>query len=476
MYSLFLAGLSAFLLSFFLTPLLRNICVRLGCLDHPDDARKLHSHPIPRIGGVPILIACLAAWGILFLSPLQGAHLAIQALPLVWKLLPSFFLVFAIGLCDDLFGLRPWHKLLAESAAAGLACWAGVHANFGGHHLALWWSIPLTVIWLVGCTNAFNLIDGVDGLAAGVGLFATLTTLIAALLQSNYPLAIATVPLAGALLGFLRYNFNPATIFLGDSGSLSIGFLLGCYGIIWSQKSATLLGMTAPLMALSIPLLDTGISIVRRLLRGQPIFAGDRGHIHHRLLARGLTPRRVVLLLYGMCGVAATFSLLQSMMHNQYAGLVIVLFCAAAWLGVQHLGYVEFGMAGRLIVPRTFLRVLNAQLRLRTLEDALASAETIDQCWLAVRGASQDFGFVRISMRLDHQVFEETFGPPGTQPCWTLNVPLTPSEFVQLGHGFDSQVEPLVVSRLADILHRSLLPKLPTFQKSAVSVSSVSPW
>src|SRR5947208_12565007 len=127
---------------------------------------------------------------------------------------------------------------------------------------------------------------GGDGLAAGLGLFATLTMAIAALLHGNLTLAIATAPLAGALLGFLRYNFNPASIFLGDSGSLLVGFLLGCYGVLWTQKSATLLGMAAPLMALSIPLLDTALAIVRRFLRHQPIFGADRGHIHHKLLAR----------------------------------------------------------------------------------------------------------------------------------------------------------------------------------------------
>jgi UDP-GlcNAc:undecaprenyl-phosphate GlcNAc-1-phosphate transferase len=126
-------------------------------------------------------------------------------------------------------------------------------------------------------------------------------------------------PLAGALLGFLRYNFNPASIFLGDCGSLTIGFLLGCYGIIWSQKSATMLGMTAPLMALAIPLLDTGLAIGRRFLRHQPIFGADRNHIHHQLLDRGLSPRRVALILYGVGGIAAVFSLMQSMYHNRFS-------------------------------------------------------------------------------------------------------------------------------------------------------------
>jgi len=140
----------------------------------------------------------------------------------------------------------------------------------------------------VACVNAFNLIDGLDGLAAGLGLFATLTTFAAALLQQNFELAIATVPLSGALLGFLRYNFSPATIFLGDCGSQTVGFLLGCYGVLWSQKATTLLGMTAPVMALSIPLLDTALSVARRLLGGRPIFRADRGHIHHRPWIAGL--------------------------------------------------------------------------------------------------------------------------------------------------------------------------------------------
>ena len=154
-------------------------------------------------------------------------------------------------------------------------------------------AVPLTILWLVGCSNAFNLIDGLDGLATGVGLFATATAFLSALLTGNIALAIVTAPLLGALLGFLPYNFSPASIFMGDCGSLTVGFLLGCFGVIWSQKSATLLGMTAPLIALAIPLLDTALAIARRFLRRQPVFGADRGHIHHRLLARGFTPRRV---------------------------------------------------------------------------------------------------------------------------------------------------------------------------------------
>src|SRR4029079_2155009 len=140
----------------------------------------------------------------------------------------------------------------------------------GGFTAPAWLSLPLTIAWLVLCANAFNLIDGVDGLAAGMGLFATSTMLVAAVLGDHVALALATAPLLGALVAFLRYNFNPASIFLGDSGSLTIGFLLGCCGALWSQKSATILGMVAPMMALAVPLLDAVMAVVRRFLRYEP--------------------------------------------------------------------------------------------------------------------------------------------------------------------------------------------------------------
>ena len=151
-----------------------------------------------------------------------------------------------------------------------------------------------------------------DGLAAGVGLVATVTMVIAALTQGNLPLALATIPLAGCLLGFLRYNFNGASVFLGDSGSLLIGFLLGCYGALWSEKSVTLVALTVPLLAVSIPLLEVALSIVRRYLRNRPIFEADRGHIHHKLLERGLSPKGAVLTIYAFCGVVAMLSLVAS--------------------------------------------------------------------------------------------------------------------------------------------------------------------
>jgi UDP-GlcNAc:undecaprenyl-phosphate GlcNAc-1-phosphate transferase len=271
MNSLIWLGCVSFALSLILTPIFRDIFRSYGVVDAPDGGRKLHKYPVPRVGG--IAIACSYV-GCFFVVPLLSKNPFEDKLSLVWNVLPAFGVIFAVGVIDDLFGLKPWQKLIGQLAAAGLAYWAGVRiVDVVGFHSASWWSMPVTILWLLTTTNAFNLVDGMDGLAAGVGLFATLTIFLAAVLHGNTPLALATFPLAGCLLGFLCYNFNPATIFLGDSGSLLIGFLLGCFGVIWTQKSATFLGMAAPLMALSIPLLDVGLAIVRRALKRQPIFS-----------------------------------------------------------------------------------------------------------------------------------------------------------------------------------------------------------
>lgn len=463
MYSLVFLGVTSFLLSLVLTPLVRNAFRRWGLVDQPDTNRKQHTQPVPRVGGLPLVIAYLCSLGILLLSNLQGAGIVADALPVALRLFPAVVVIFATGLLDDLRGLKPWHKLLGQLVSAGLAYWAGVRvAGFAGHQFGDWWGIPLTIIWLVVCTNAVNLIDGVDGLATGVGLFAATTTLLAALLQNNFGLAAATIPLVGALFGFLRYNFNPASIFLGDSGSLLIGFLLGCFGIFWSQKSATLLGMTAPLMALAIPLLDTALAVVRRFLGSKSIFVGDRGHIHHRLLDRGFTPRKVALLLYALCSIAAIFSL--SMESRHFEGLVLVVFCATAWIGIQHLGYVELGVTGRMFMEGAFRRQLSAQIALHSQQKQLAAAVTPEQCWDVVRNASREFGFHRVRMVFARQTFSYA-DDSESGPAWEINVPLSDSDFIELSRTFEESSGG-IVAPFADVLFKTLVPKLPTFVPS----------
>lgn len=465
MSEFFLLGFKAFLLALILTPICRDLFGSYSVVDEPGERRKVHDRPIPRVGGIAIAISYFTALLISDLSRLPSYN------RLMWMLLPSAGLVFLIGLVDDLAGLKPWQKLIAEIGVGYLAYWSGVRIEYlGGYHLPGWSSLPITIIWLLMCCNAINLVDGLDGLATGIGLFATVTSFVAALLYNNLPLAMMTFPLAACLLAFLCYNFNPATIFLGDCGSLLIGFLLGCYGVVWANKSATLLGMTAPLIALSLPLTDVVLSIVRRKLRCKPIFAADRGHIHHRLLDRGMTPRRAVLVLYGMCALAATLSLLQTALHDRYAGLIVVLFCVAAWVGVRKLEYVEFAIAGRLLFGGELRRLPLIRISLSRMDKAVAEAQDFPDCWHALCRACSELGFSRI--RLDvagvecaNSVLEAPKDPQCTEndgpsasgevpgEYWTAGIPIEAGCRLELFHAFSESWHSAVVAALADLLH-----------------------
>lgn len=457
MYSLIFLGTASFLLSLLLTPLVRNLFRRWHIVDGTSE------FPIPRVGGIAIAISYVLAFLLLFALPSQAGHIVWDHLGLAFRLLPAAVLIFLLGLYDDIKGLEPWHKLIGQIAAASAAYWAGIHINgIAGFGVGAWWNLPLTILWLVACTNAVNLLDGVDGLATGVGLFATCTTLIAALLQNNIPLALATIPLAGCLLGFIRYNFNPATIFLGDCGSLFIGFLLGCYAVLWGQKAATILGMTAPLMALSIPLLDMTVAIARRFLRRQPIFEGDRNHIHHRLLNRGLSPRRVALILYACAAAAAVCSLV--MMNRSTSGLVIVVFCLITWIGIQHLGYLEFGVAGRLFIDGAFRRLLNSHISIQNFEEQLTTAATAEDCWNVLSQAYHEFGFCEISVKIGANIWRKQAEIQPFQ-TWKITVPLSEISNIQLSRPFGPAQQHTVVASFVDVLRKILTSKLVYFER-----------
>lgn len=461
MYSVLFLAVISFLLALAFTPLIRNACRRMGLLDNPDGGRKSHVTPVPRTGGLAVLGAYAGSFLLLFAGMFNAGKIIRSAAPDWWPLLPAAALVAGIGLLDDLKGVRAWHKLSVQVAAASIAFASGVQiSTLGGYDFPYWASALLTVTWLVGCSNAFNLIDGVDGLAAGAALFATSTIVVGSLLEENLPLAMATVPLAGALLGFLRYNFNPASIFLGDSGSLTVGYLLGCFALLWGQTSATVLGMTAPLMALAIPLLDTAIAIGRRYIRGQGLFTADASHIHHKLLAQGLSPRKVALLLYLACGMAATLSLLASVTDGQYKGLIIILFCAAAWMGVQHLGYMEFGVVGRVIANGAFRKHLAAQMTLQTFEAAVKRARTPQQCWAAICDAAEEFGYDHVSARIAGDEYHSRNSV--TNPVrsgiksWSVRIPLSDTEYVNLERLAISGTALDRVGPFADSIHKAL--------------------
>ena len=337
------------------------------------------------------------------------------------------------------------------------------------HPLSEPWGFFLTIGWLLVCSNAFNLVDGLDGLAAGVGFFATITIFTAAFVQGNQPLMFATLPLAGCLLGFLCFNFNPATVFLGDCGSLLIGFMLGCFGLIWTEKSVTLLGLTAPLMALSLPLLDVLLCIVRRWLRNQPIFSADRGHIHHRLLDRGLDKRSCSSALWVVVARVAVFSLLQSFLNDFYlAGLVVVLvFAAMAWMGVHYLRYAEFVLAGQMLRTGEFQRSLNARLHLSSLETAISKANSIEECWETLLKIHETFGFAAVRLHVGGRTFE-SWDPQVSAPnYWMLKIPLSNRDYVELAREFGSPVLPMVAVPFVDLMAATLSGKLEDCRKPA---------
>jgi UDP-GlcNAc:undecaprenyl-phosphate GlcNAc-1-phosphate transferase len=458
-----------FVLALILTPLFRRVAVRLGLVDCPDFQRKIHLKPIPRIGGVPVFAAYVGSYIALTFMPGGLAHFGSASFSTAWSLVPAALLVFLIGLADDIFGLQPWQKLAGELAASGLAVSYGVRiVGFDGIVFNNWISVLGTVVWLVGCANALNLIDGIDGLASGIALLATATAGIAALLNGDTGLALAALPMACALLGFLRYNKNPASIFLGDCGSLTVGFLLGCYAVLWSEKTVTVLGMTAPLMSLAVPLLDTAIAIVRRFLRRQPIFTADRSHIHHRLLALGFSHRGVVVLLYGAAGCASVLSLLMSRYHDRLGGIILVLFAAAAILGIERLGYAEFSVARHILFTGAFRRLVNNQLSLDACEERIANAATLDECWSAIESASRSFGFHRVQLQFAGRTFayQDCVRPSN---FWQIQVPISNSEFLTMSRSFDGCSESDVVEPFVDALRRTLDAKRLVFSSKPLA-------
>ena len=464
MYSLLMLSLISLALSLVLTPVIRKWSIRLDLVDRPDQRRKIHQVARPRTGGVAIMTSYAGAYAILILLPLKAGGVIQENLGTVWRLLPAVAIVFSTGLLDDWLNLKPWQKLLGELAAALWAYAAGVRiASISGHSTSSWTGLALTVSWLILCANAFNLIDGIDGLAAGVGVTATLTTLVAGMLHGDLTLGLATAPLAGCLVGFLCYNFNPASIFLGDSGSLVIGFLLGAYGVIWTQKAATMLGLAAPAMAIALPLLEVALSVVRRFLRNESVFLSDRGHIHHRLLDRGLTPRRVALLLYGAGCIGAVFSLLESVIQNRYSGLVVMLFAALAGLGVHYLGYAEFDVARRFLWAG--LRpVLSAHVKLHGLERSLLMANSVEQCWSALDHGARSLGYSSVTARLKGVRFAGKNHAIPPVAHWQMRLSLPEGDYVNIAQGETAAPQPVLLIPFIEVVRRVLLVKMAEFE------------
>jgi UDP-GlcNAc:undecaprenyl-phosphate GlcNAc-1-phosphate transferase len=377
---------------------------------------------MPRVGGIALMLSYLGALGLALLVAPQAFPSSLRHSALMLSLLPASGLIFLTGLIDDLMTLRPWQKLFGQALAAGLAVLLGAHLSL--QHVPSWLGMAISFLWLLVCTNAFNLIDGIDGLAAGVALFASASTLAAAIFSGDLGLAVATVPLAGCLFAFLRYNFHPASIFLGDCGSLTIGFMLGCFGLSWSQHAGTMFGLCAPLVAFALPLLDLFLAVGRRFLRGAPLFEGDRHHIHHKVLARSMTTRRTVVILYGACCTASILALLISFSQSRYQWIAIFLFCGLVLASMKSLRYTEFTVAIQMISRRSILRFLKEEIYLGELEGALAKADTVEAIWDVACMACEDLQFATIRMQLQERSFFIAIETEQSDLAWAVRIPL----------------------------------------------------
>lgn len=333
--SWWLAPAVALGLAYLLTPAVRRLAFRVGAVDIPD-ARKVHRGEMPRLGGLAIYLAFGAAV-LLFLR--EDRQLL--------SLLAAGGVVLAVGAADDLRGISPRVKLAGQLLAAIVLVAAGYRVEFltnpgGGTVIGLGkWAIPFTLFWLVGISNALNLIDGLDGLAAGTAAIAALAMAAVAWSGGQAAAMLAALVLAAAALGFLRHNFYPARIFMGDSGSLFLGFVLAALAIPGLTKGTTFISLVIPVVVLGIPILDTAAAIARRFLGGQPIFQPDRRHLHHRLLDLGLTQRQTVLLIYAVNLVLGGSAVLLNFLSTERAVALLILLSLGILTAANRLGAAE---------------------------------------------------------------------------------------------------------------------------------------
>ena len=355
--------LLAFALGLTFTFAIRYLARKFKFVEH-GGFRKINRKPIPLLGGLGIALPFI---GFLIFVSIYNFHEILPSRILTWSAF-SFILV-TIGIIDDIWGMKAKVKLFGQLIIAILTVFFVLHNNmlhqiylpfFGLIHLHVAVSSIISIFWIVGLINAFNLIDGIDGLASGVAFFVSLTLALLALISHNYLILSLSIFLAGNLLAFLCFNFNPATIFLGDTGSMFIGYAISVITLIGQHKYRTFTIILAPIIALGLPIFEVIISMIRRYLRGLPVFVGDSYHTHHRLLERGFSQRKVVLILYLVSFLLSVWAVLSIILPRDKCWISFVLFFATllwtAWLA----GYLHFGILKKVIYRRQQNILLNA--------------------------------------------------------------------------------------------------------------------
>lgn len=327
-------------LALLLTPKVRSFVLRKGLLKEPV-ARAMHEQAMPHLGGLAIAAAFLSALALFD-----------RSLPDFGGFLLGAAVILVVGIVDDIYDIRPWTKFLGQVVAAALLALTGVKVVWltnpmGGSLSMGMWGIPVTIFWVVAVVNTINLIDGLDGLAAGVTAVASLAMAVVALHQHVPSVMLAGLMLAGSAIGFLRYNFHPASIFMGDTGAMFLGYTLAALAVMGTAKDATTITLAAPVLALALPIFDTGFAIFRRVWEGRPLGSADRSHIHHRLVDLGLGHRGSVVVLYVVAGVFATASVLLVELPSVVGWFVALALVALAVFVAGKIGLLRLGAPGR---------------------------------------------------------------------------------------------------------------------------------
>lgn len=374
-------------LSTALIPSIKSLARRLRLFDRNLSSRKIHTAQIPRLGGVAIVAGFYAPLLGLLFHDNQVAQRVYQNPGQIWALFAGGLVIFGLGLFDDLRGAGAKLKFAVQLGVAIAMCAAGFRVSmlalpFLGALPLGPFGVPLTVIWIVGVINAFNLIDGLDGLAGGVAFFSIATVFVLAVAGGDVLMSTYMAALGGGVLGFLIFNFNPASIFMGDSGSMFLGFVLAVSSIQTSTKRGTAVAMLIPIVSLGLPIMDTLLAMVRRFIAGRSMFRADREHIHHRLLALGFSQRRAVILLYGFCLFLAAVAVAMTFANSQQTALLLVVVAIVTGVLIRKL------YLGRMAGPaptRTLgeIRERNLLLRaqVRAAGEALRGAEGREAIW-----------------------------------------------------------------------------------------------
>ena len=413
-----LVFMSCIVLSLLFTRWVRNFATTRGWVAPPELDRHVHTRSVPRIGGVAIFVSFMVVASVAMLLPRwTGITLAMPTRAML-SILGAACIIFLLGLYDDVRIVGPSWKFGIQALAAVLLYAGGVGIHrldllSAGQALRTVVGLPLTVLWVLLITNAFNLIDGLDGLAAGSALFSTFVVFVTSLVAPNATTTVLAIALAGAILGFLHFNFHPASIFLGDSGSMFIGFMLAALALAGSEKAPTMIAVAIPVLAFGLPILDVALAVSRRFVSGKPLFRGDRDHIHHKLLNRGLSQRDAVLVLYG---VTACFALLSLVLLHDAAmiALVLAMIGIGVVLGVQYLGYAELSElqdVWRRTAERK--RVIANNVEVRRAMEALNHCADVQKLCAILQNSLHSIGFD--GFRLERNLAER-FGAAPLMP------------------------------------------------------------